>query len=117
LGAVEYNRYQAAKREAALGEYLTVVQLQARRIDKEFLSYGGLLTGLAMAVEEALNAPTVPRQYYLADAFFDPPRAPTDLVPSTVYKTPISVEHPDVVLAPQVKEAAVRDMIHRLVGL
>ncbi len=117
IGAVEYNRWEAAKREAALGEYLTVVQRQARRLDNEFLTYGGLLTGLAMAGEEALAGPVVPRPYYMADAYFDPTRAPSDLVSSSVYKVPISVEHPDVVLAPGVEERRVQDVIYRLAGL
>ena len=116
-GAVEYNRAQAHHREQVLGEFLTLVQSQARLIDNHLLGYQGLLTGLSMSAEEDLDRPAIPVRYYLSDAFHDSARAPDDLLPSKVYDARVSVEHPDLIMAPGLSERAERDTLYRLAGL
>lgn len=113
----EVNRWYAARREARLAELGNATTAQARRIETELLRLEGHLRAIAGAAEVALTLPPpAARLYYVAD-FQDPDRAPPDRLPSAVYGEPVSLGHPDVVVAAGLDPRAVDDDARRLASL
>ncbi len=117
LGVREVSREAALEREARLGTVLGATSGQSRRMESSLLRYEGLLQGLATAAEGRLGDPAVRRPFYLADLFTLPGQGPPDLVPSPYYDGRISLDHPDVVLAPGVDASAVAERIAQVVAL
>jgi tRNA A-37 threonylcarbamoyl transferase component Bud32 len=113
----EVNRWYARTREARLEEIGGAVTAQARRIETELLTIEGHLQAIAGAAEVALHHPPPDPPLHFAVDFSVPDRAPPDLAPSRVYDAPISLEHPDLIVATGVPTDAVRDDLKRLAGL
>lgn len=110
----ESNRWQAQLREERLSEIQRAVASQAQRIQAELLVVEGHVHAIRGAAEVALlSEPTTTPVYYTED-FQDPASAPPDLQPSAVYGEPISLEHPDLIVAFDVDRAELRDDARRI---
>ncbi len=115
LVALEAQRIAAQDREVRLAELDGSVGRQAGLMSDKLHVYRELLQGIATATEQQLREPASPRPFYRDADFNDSSKAPADLTESTVYDTPVSISHPDIVLAPGVQEAHVLPSIHQLV--
>jgi len=113
----EFNRWQAAEREARLGELQRAVADQAQHIEAELLTLEGNLHAIAGAAEAALLNPAPEVPIYLAATFKDPATAPPDTLASPVYPDPVSLAHPDILVATGVDPASVLATQRRLAGL
>lgn len=117
LGVREVARTRAEAREARLASILGVASGQARRMESSLLRYEGLLQGMATVAEARLAEPPKASSWFLSETFTLPGKGPPDLQTSRFYDGRVSLAHPDVVLAPGVAEATVRDRIGQLVSL
>lgn len=117
LGVREVARAASVAREARVATLLGAASGQSRRMESSLLRYEGLLQGLATTAEARLADPPVGRPYFLAETFSLPGKGPPDLVPSPHYDGRISLEHPDVVLAPGVDLAVAADRVAQVTAL
>ncbi len=109
-------RHAAAMREAALGAVLTATARQSDRINAMFLTYEGLLRGLAAAAGQALALDgSSPEGVYWAAMLEE--TAPADFQWSEHYGRDVSVGWPAFVVAPDVLRAEVEPLAHRLAAL
>jgi eukaryotic-like serine/threonine-protein kinase len=109
------QKEQALIRERAMVHLLTSVSAQGQAIDQHFLSYQGLLRGLAASAELRLQTISGPSDgFYLNQDFSDASTAPSDLVFSERYNRKISLDHPVIKLAPGVGQDSVLPRIHQL---
>jgi eukaryotic-like serine/threonine-protein kinase len=113
----ELEQRQAEERQAALAAVVGAAGHQARAMESALLRFEGLVAALATAAELRLAAPQPERPLYRAESFGRPGEGPPDLVPARFYGTPISLEHPDLVLAPGVDPVAARPRLLQLAAL
>jgi serine/threonine-protein kinase len=117
VGVRELSRQGALDREQKLASLLGETAGNSHRMETTLLRFEGLLQGLATTAEARLTDPPVPRPYFLAELFSLPGKGPGDLVPAPFYDARVSLEQPDVVLAPGVSAASVNGRIEQLVAL
>ncbi len=115
LGSTLYTVRAASWREAQLTRIQSVVSARARELDARFQALPGHLEALATLTLQALSrreTPTGPdSQYYLAI------EAAPDLAPSRRYRSLISLDHPNTLLAPGLQLEEQREALQRLATL
>lgn len=117
--AVLFLQMQAMKEiqsdDQKTGQFITAVANKSQKIDRQFLTYEGILEGLAIGAKNLLDQGNKDKTpYYTNKTIGIPGKGPKDYKFSDVYGLPISVDYHVYKLAPDVNERQVKPILQRL---
>ena len=111
LGAVEWKRQQAKKRQLAFTEIVQLVSSRGRAMDHELERIEGLASNVGSATQQALISPPLVQSW-------DPlSELPPDQFKSKRYGSQVSVTHPEIGTASGTSPKTVKGTILQLAGI
>jgi eukaryotic-like serine/threonine-protein kinase len=113
----ENEKRLAEYKERALIELLMATSSQSQLIGERFLTYKGLLRGLAASAEAKLTLPSPIQTVYTNEDLVALETSPKDMTQSPRYNKRISVDHPVIKFAPNTEQDALLERSYQLASL
>ena len=113
----DFEKKQASLKEKAIIDLLMATSSQSQLIGERFLTYKGLLRGLASSAEAKLTLPAEAIEVYTNEAFNQGDTSPKDLTNSKRYNRDISIDHAVLKFAPDVQQESFLEKTYQLASL